>query len=169
MKFGKKLLAVVLAAVLALAMLTACGGDVPTTPVEEEKIQQVVDAINAVRTKNGLSELQVNATAVDVADKKATLYDKYQRKAITENEYKEQSSTLDAISVGGKRYSGYIATRSQTSPEMFMTEEYWQKKYDEGNTRYSDNRIVLDANTTYIGVSIKATVDGKFVAVILTY
>lgn len=169
MKLGKKLLAVVLAAVLALAMLTACGGDSSAVPVEKEKMQQVVDNINAVRVKNGLPELEVNAAAEEIADQKATLYDKYQRKAITESQYKEQNNTLDNILVDGKRYSGYVATRSIKSAETFMTEEYWQKKYDEGELYHSSTRIVTDPNTTYIGVSIKKAVDGRFVAVVLTY
>lgn len=46
----QKLIAITLAAVLALAMLTACGGT-PSVPEETEATQQVVDNINAVRTK----------------------------------------------------------------------------------------------------------------------
>ena len=59
MKCIKKLVALTLAAVLALAMLTACSGT-PSVQDTTEATKQVVDNINAVRTKNGLSALEVS-------------------------------------------------------------------------------------------------------------
>ena len=49
MKCIKKLVALTLAAVLALTMLTACGGT-PSVQDTTEATKQVVDNINAVRT-----------------------------------------------------------------------------------------------------------------------
>ena len=50
MKCIKKLVALTLAAVLALTMLTACGGT-PSVQDTTEATKQVVDNINAVRRK----------------------------------------------------------------------------------------------------------------------
>ena len=75
MKCIKKLVALTLAAVLALTMLTACGGT-PSVPEKTEATQQVVDNINAVRTENGLSALESNAAATDVANKILELKEK---------------------------------------------------------------------------------------------
>ena len=68
MKCIKKLVALTLAAVLALAMLTACGGT-PSVPETTEETKQIVDNINAVRTENGLSALEINTAVTDVAQK----------------------------------------------------------------------------------------------------
>lgn len=168
MKFGKKLLAVVLAAMLALAMLTACGGDVPAAPVEKSEAQEIVDNINAVRTKNGLSELKMNTTATETAAQWATLHDQYRRDEITWDTFNDQCQVYGGVQVEGRRYSGYLPMYSTMSPKDFFTEERWQKMYDE-NKDYCDTWVVTDPDTAYIGVSIQKAVDGQYVIVILTY
>ena len=168
MKFGRKLLAVVLAAVMVLTMLTACGGETPAAPVEKDSIQNVVDNINAVRIKNGLSKLKINTTATETADQWATLHDQYRRNEITWDTFNDQCQVYNNVLVEGRRYSGYLPMNSSMPPEYFLTEERWQNMFDE-NRNYCDTWIVTDPDTIYIGVCVKKAVDGKFVTVILTY
>lgn len=62
MKFGKKLLAAVLAAVLALTVLTACDGNA-TGNVDLAKSKEIQTVINEKRTANGKSELKLSEEA----------------------------------------------------------------------------------------------------------
>ena len=75
MKCIKKLVALTLAAVLALTMLTACGST-PSVPEATEETKQIVDNINAVRTENGLSALEINTAVTDVAQKYLAVQEK---------------------------------------------------------------------------------------------
>ena len=65
MKYVKKLLAVVLAAVLALTMLTACdGASAPSAPLHEtskEVRTQVLNGLNKTRAELGKPDLKENA------------------------------------------------------------------------------------------------------------
>ena len=168
MKCIKKLVALTLAAVLALTMLTACGGKVPTTPVEKIEAQEIVDNINAVRTKNGLSELRINATATETAAQWGTLHDQYRRKEITWDTFNDQCQVYGSVQVEGRRYRGYLPMFITMSPKDHLTESYWQGMYDE-NRDYCGTWVVTDPDTSYIGVSIQKAVDGQYVIVILTY
>ena len=168
MKCIKKLVALTLAAVLALAMLTACGGDVPTTPVEKSEAQEIVDNINAVRTKNGLSKLRINATATETAAQWGTLHDRYRRKEITWDTFNDQCQVYGSVQVEGRRYRGYLPMFISISPKEHLTEAYWQRMYDE-NKDYCGTWVVTAPDTSYIGVSIQKAVDGQYVIVILTY
>lgn len=67
MKCIKKLVALTLAAVLALAMLTACGGtSAPSAPLHEtskEVRTQVLNGLNKTRAELGKPDLKENAEA----------------------------------------------------------------------------------------------------------
>lgn len=164
MKLGKKLLAVVLAAMLALVMLTACN----STPAALVTADKVVDAVNAVRTKNGLQALTVSAAATNVADEWAALYDQKLNGTIADEEYQTQWRKLNAMSVEGTWIKGYVTVKTSRSSTA-MTEDYWQQLYNGGDTNRSDNRIVSSPEAVYIGVSIKTMKDGRFFATIVTY
>ena len=168
MKCIKKLVALTLAAMLALAMLTACSGT-PSVPEATDEAKQVVDNINAVRTKNGLSALESNTAAMDVANKIAALDEKRELNLISEEDYKKESRELDSIQVDGRSRDGYLTIISPSSGEKNMTEKFWQETYDWNNIRRSDCKIVRSANAKYVGVVIKQISNGKFITVIVTY
>lgn len=90
MKFGKKILAVVLAGVLALAMLTACGGSEEGAPftVDLEKSKTVLGVINSIRDENGMDTVDLNEEASLLMGDFA--------KAAAENSSREQELRLAA-------------------------------------------------------------------------
>ena len=154
MKCIKKLVALTLAAVLALTMLTACGGNtVPGTSGMAESEQKIVNAINAVRTKNGLSALKINEEVTEIARKKENIDEQQEKRIITFDEYKKQMKELHTISVEGRSFSGFETKITRISVAEAMTEGYWQKVYDEGDRGKSSVKIVTDPNTVYIGIS----------------
>lgn len=167
MKCIKKLVALTLAAVLALAMLTACGGT-PSVPETTEAAKQVVDNINAVRTENGLPALEINTAATDVANKIAVLQGKKELNLISEEGYKKEARELYAIRVDGRSRDGYVATTANSSGEKIFTKENWQKTYDK-NGMGSYSQIVRNADAKYIGVAIKQISNGEYVTVVVTY
>ena len=168
MKCIKKLVALTLAAVLALAMLTACSGT-PSVPEAAEATKQIVDNINAVRTKNGLSALEVNTAATDVASKFVALQEKKVLNQISERDYQKEWSKLYAVQVGGRSSIGYFAMTSNSSGEKVLTKENWQKKYDSNKMNASDCRIVRSADAKYVGVVMKQISNGKYITVIVIY
>ena len=168
MKCIKKLVALTLAAVLALAMLTACSGT-PSVPEAAEATKQIVDNINAVRTKNGLSALEVNTAATDVASKFVALQEKKVLNQISERDYQKEWSKLYAVQVGGRSYIGFFAMTSNSSGEKVLTKENWQKKYDSNKMNSSDCQIVRSADAKYVGVVMKQISNGKYITVVVTY
>ena len=168
MKCIKKLVALTLAAVLALAMLTACGGT-PSVPEKTEATQQVVDNINAVRTENGLSALESNAAATDVANKILELKEKKALNLISEEDYQKESSKLYSIQVDGKKFNGSMSVTSTGSCEETMTKEYCQKKYDENDMERVMGRIMRSSDLTYIAVASRKMSNGKFISVVIVY
>ena len=168
MKCIKKLVALMLAAVLALAMLTACGGT-PSVPEETEETKQIVDNINAVRTENGLSALESNTAAMDVANKILAVLEKKKLDLISEEKYQKEMRELSAIKVAGKSRIGYLATTTNSSGEKVLTKEDWQKTYDSNKIGYSDCRIVRSADAKYVGVVMKQISNGKYITVVVTY
>ena len=168
MKCIKKLVALTLAAVLALAMLTACGGT-PSVPEETEETKQVVDNINAVRTENGLPALKTIPAATDVANKIAALREKKLLNQISEEDYKKESSELYSIQVDGKTFKGSVSMNSTGSCEENITKEYCQKKYDENNMERIMSRIMRSSDLTYVAVANRKMSNGKFVSVIIAY
>ena len=167
MKCIKKLVALTLAAVLALAMLTACGGT-PSVQDTTEATKQVVDNINAVRTENGLSALEVNTDATDVASKIVALQEKKTLKLVSDEDYATEMKTLTSLQVGGKSRVGYFTMISTSSGEKTLTKEYWQELYDSDKMN-SICRIVTYADAAYVGAVMKQVSNGTFITVIVTY
>ena len=168
MKCIKKLVALTLAAVLALAMLTACSGT-PSVPEATEATQQVVDNINAVRTGNGLSALESNTAAMDVANKIAALHEKRELNLISTEDYTKEIRELYLIQVDGRGRDGDLIAVSHSSGEKFLTEKFWQEKYDFNNMDFGACRIVRSAEAKYVGVTIKQISNGKYITVVVTY
>lgn len=174
MKWFKKLIAITLAAVLALAMLTACGG-ISSMPDKTEEAKQVVDNINAVRTKNGLSALEVNTAAMDVANKIAAVQEKKELWLISEGDCKKKLGELASIQVDGRSRDGDLIVVSFYSGKEKLTEKRWQETYDRNNIRRSDCRIVRSADAKYVGVVIKKIsndryiLNSRYITVVVTY
>lgn len=168
MKWFKKLIAITLAAVLALAMLTACGGT-PSVQDTTEATKQVVDNINAVRTKNGLSALESNTAAMDVANKIAAVQEKKELLLISEEDCKKKLEELASIQVDGRSRDGYLIGVFLFSGEKSLTEKTWQERYDMHNIRHPNRRIVRSANAKYVGVVIKQISNGRYITVVVTY
>ena len=174
MKWFKKLIAITLAAVLALAMLTACSG-ISSMPDKTEEAKQVVDNINAVRTKNGLSALEVNTAAMDVANKIAAVQEKKELWLISEGDCKKKLGELASIQVDGRSRDSDLILVSLYSGEEKLTEKRWQETYDRNNIRRSDCRIVRSADAKYVGVVIKKIsndryiLNGRYITVVVTY
>lgn len=168
MKWFKKLIAITLAAVLALAMLTACSG-ISSWPDKTEKAKQVVDNINAVRTKNGLSALESNTAAMDVANKIAAVQEKKELWLISEEDRKKELGELESIQVDGRSRDGDLIVVSHISGEERLTERRWQRTYDKNNMDDGDCRIVRSANAKYVGVVMKQISNGRCITVVVTY
>ena len=174
MKWFKKLIAITLAAVLALAMLTACGG-ISSMPDKTEEAKQIVDNINAVRTKNGLSALESNTAAMDVANKIAAVQEKKELWLISEGDCKKKLGELASIQVDGRSRDGDLIVVSFYSGKEKLTEKRWQETYDRNNIRRSDCRIVRSADAKYVGVVIKKIsndryiLNGRYITVVVTY
>ena len=171
MKCIKKLVALTLAAVLALAMLTACSGT-PSVPEATDEAKQVVDNINAVRTKNGLSALESNTAAMDVANKIAALHEKRELNLISTEDYTKEIRELDVIQVDGRGRDGNINVVSHSSGEKVLTEKFWQdwqEEYDKNYMGYGGCRIVRSAKAKYVGVAIKKISNDRYITVVVTY
>ncbi len=161
MKCIKKLVALTLAAVLALAMLTACSG-IPSVPDTSEQAKQIVDSINAVRTENGMEALKTNPTATDVAVKMLNLYVKRYQNEITEEEYKTKRDKLRDIRVEGKYNYGSMMGTEEASGEYILKKDTWTKRYDK-------DKLAFGSRGEYIGVAVKIMSNGKRATVILYY
>ena len=168
MKCIKKLVALTLAAMLALAMLTACSGT-PSVPEATDEAKQIVDNINAVRTKNGLSALESNTAAMDVANKIAALHEKRELNLISTEDYTKEIRELYLIQVDGRGCDGDLISVSHRSGEKYLTEKFWQEKYDFNNMDFSACRIVRSAEAKYVGVVIKQISNGEYFTVVMTY
>ena len=169
MKWFKKLIAITLAAVLALAMLTACSG-ISSMPDKTEEAKQIVDNINAVRTKNGLSALESNTAAMDVANKIAAVKEKRELWLISEGDCKKKLEELASIQVDGRSRDGELIDVSLYSGEENLTERRWQRTYDRNDIRRPDRRIVRSADAKYVGVVIKKiSYNGRYITVVVTY
>ena len=165
MKWFKKLAAAVLVAALALAMLTACSG-ISSMPDKTEEAKQIVDNINAVRTKNGLSALEVNTAAMDVANKIAEVKEKKELWLISAEDLGE----LASIQVDGRSRDGDLIDLSLYSGEKNLTKRRWQRTYDRNNMDDGDCRIVRSADAKYVGVVIKKiSYNGRYITVVVTY
>ena len=144
MKFGKKLLAVVLAAVLALTMLTACGTQ---GSVDLGKSKEILEVVNDCRTKNGKGELTLSeeasqqlaawakaAAAQNANPTKATL-------AATENAKSEAKEAIKKLTIDGKTiiktwetysYSGTTADAAKAAL-LAHPDWFWHDSEDDCN------------------------------------
>ena len=165
MKWFKKLVAVALAAVLALAMLTACGG-ISSMPDKTEEAKQVVNLINEVRKENGLEALKTNPAATDVAVKMADLYVKMYNREIAYEEYKTGREALRNIQVEGKPYIDSESLVDKFSCIHLLSKETWTERYTDNE--YKDE-IAFAPQAEYIGVAIRNRGDARMVAVIIVY
>ena len=170
MKCIKKLVALTLAAVLALAMLTACDGS-SNVPNATEQAEQMVSNINAVRTENGLEALKTNPTATDVAAKMVDLYVKRYQNEITEEEYKTKRNELRNIQVEGKHNYGSMTMDDKVSTENFLKKDAWTKMYDNEKKMYDTEKysLAFGSRGEYIGAAVKTMSNGKMVAIIVFY
>ena len=156
----------------ASAPTTICelrDGSTPSVPEETEATQQVVDNINAVRTKNGLSALKTIPAATDVANKIAALREKKLLNLISEDEYQTEWRKLYTIPVEGKKCNGYMSINTGVSCEEYMTKDYCQKKYDENDLQRIFGRIMRSSDLTYVAVANKKMSNGTFVFVVMAY
>ncbi len=165
MKCIKKLVAVALAAVLALAMLTACDGS-SNVPNATEQAEQIVNSINEVRTQNGLEALKTNTTATDVAAKMVDLYVKSYQNEITKEEYKTKRDELRNIQVEGKYHYGTMTLHDKASGENILTKDAWTKKYA---NKDKAAKLAFGSRGEYIGAAVKTMSNGKMVAIIVFY
>lgn len=173
MRYCKKFLAVVLAAVLALTMLTACGGGTKPSGVDlEAQKQQLIASINAVRVKNGQPKLEENAEADKIAQKYVELQKQRNDDAITYEEYTQQTIQLSRTKLYGQEKKGYYLTNSPEVPAVKMDTTYWQNQYDTGLVAASDVAIVRDREgepSQWIGVVVLQEEDDWFITAIVTY
>ena len=168
MKCIKKLVALTLAAVLALTMLTACGGT-PSVPEVTDEVKQIVDDINAVRTENGLSALEINTAAMDVAQKELALQEKDELKLISAENFRKEWMELSAVKVDGRSSCGYDAKSGASVSDIDMSKDYWQGMYNMNNMDFGACRIVRNAEAKYVGVAMKQLSNGKYLAIVETY
>ena len=165
MKWLKKLIATTLAAVLALAMLTACSG-ISSMPDKTKEAKQVVNLINEVRKENGLEALKTNPAATDVAVKMADLYVKIRDREIAYEEYKTEREALRNIQVEGKPYIDSESLVDKFSCIHLLSKEIWTKRYTDNEDK---DEIAFAPQAEYIGVAIRNRGDARMVAVIVVY
>lgn len=112
MKFGKKLLAVVLAGVLALAMLTACGGGSGSAKVNVDlsKSREILGAFDDIRTEGKKDNLilaeEASLMMGNWAKARAAWNANYRDEAITKKETDEMLAAKTAIremTIDGKK------------------------------------------------------------------
>ena len=168
MKCIKKLVALTLAAVLALAMLTACGGT-PSVPEVTEETKQIVADINAVRTENGLSALESNTAAMDVANKYLALQEKKALNQISAENFQKEWMQLAITRVDGRHSDGYDSKSGDSFSGLYMSKAYWQGMYNMNNMDFGACKIVRSTKAKYLGVAVKQFSNGEYCAIVVTY
>ena len=119
MKMFKKLVAVALAAVMALTMLTACGGSGSSTTVDPE-VQAVLAGLNKRRVELGVGKVQLNsdmnAFAKEVAQARLSYIDGKIKEAEFYNTLSKCMQKAKALNLGdgktrcGALYAGSLKT-----------------------------------------------------------
>ena len=190
MKLWKRWTAAVLAAAMALLLLAACGPsgpsapDTPDTPgssetgkdpaemTETQKVAAVVEALNTVREKNGLTRLELNADACAMAEKMAKLQldgkiGKYGTDPMKSEQYAEDWNAISKLTIKDKKlvgvggYVGYPTKRVISG---------WTK--DPGKWKPA---LVTSAEATLVGVGVVQNTDDKtkdkypIMVVVMTY
>ena len=158
MKFYKKLLAVVLATVLALSMLTACGGGTPLTQPDIEKGKEIAAALNEIRAKLGEDEVAFDKEYSVKLTEYANAYTNWQyaMRAYDQNSTTANKNALDAAK---QKYD----TVSKNLPEGVSSADI--RKENVANYEYAKangGNYFADRNGTHYPL---ATVKGDMCAV----
>lgn len=173
MKRFQKFAAILLMAVLALTMLTACGssgGNTTPTPgsVEEAQKAKVIAAVNRARAKKGLEPLEENEDATAIAEKcnelNASYY--YVDDPISEEEYNARWEELRVTMVDGRGQKGYRAAFATTA----LPADVWNDDLWEQNQR---DTVITNSSAKWIGFAFvqrtSGMYKGRYVSTIVTY
>lgn len=126
MKLGKKLLAVALAAVLALSMLTACGGngDALVQP-DLVKGKEVCDALNDAREKNAEgSSVEWDAEMAAKGTAYANAYADYRSAAIYYYAHKDDAAAVKKVENAQKALSAAESAWRRSLPDGYIVWGY---------------------------------------------
>lgn len=195
MKLWKRWTAAVLAAAMALLLLAACGPsgpsapDTPDTPgssetgkdpaemTEAQKVAAVVEALNTVREKNGLTRLELNADACAFAKEMAQVQldgvnGKYGKEPSTNTDYIAACAKVRKKKVGENASIGFGALLgAYPNANQFKK---WAVK-TEGPSAERNNALVKRKDATLVGVGVVQNTDDKtkdkypIMVVVMTY
>ena len=136
MKKLSKLVALALACVMALTMLTACGANAKPAPGVKEKYPEVMAAINEGRTKNKLATLtedeELDKIAASVIDDHIAAYEENNQSLFNGDKVFKQKVTIDGKTVAGQMYSRGLVYNGFT--------KYWE---------------TLKTPVTHVGIAMK--------------
>lgn len=170
MKRFQKFAVILLMAVLALTMLTACGGG-NTAPapdsVEDAQKAKVIAALNKVRVKNGLEPLEENEDATAIAEKYTELYARfyYADNPISKDEYDAGRRKLRKMTVDGRNSVGHSALFASVK----LPADEWNEKEWESN----GSIVVLSSTAKWVGFAFvqrtSGIYKGRYVCTIIAY
>ena len=150
MKNFKKLTAVVLAAVLTIAMLTACTGGT-------SREDRAINALNQARSQYGQSELRHSEEADYYAQQLADDVARYNSKNGSFNEGSMQES-LNALAATMAEGQTFKAVRIFWNPDSLSVSDYTEQK----------NLYIVYTDASIVGVGTGSTQYSQFV-VVVTY
>ena len=198
MKLWKRWTAAVLAAAMTLLLLAACGPsgpsapDTPDTPgssetgkdpadekTEAQKVAAVVEALNTVREKYGLTRLELNADACAIAKEMAQVQldgvnGKYGKKPTTNTDYIAACAEVRNKKVGEKASIGFGALLG-AYPDADRFEKWAVKTKKESVSAERNNALVKSDSATLVGVGVVQNTDDKtkdkypIMVVVMTY
>lgn len=197
MKLWKRWTAAVLAAAMALLLLAACGPsgpsapDTPDTPgssetgkdpaemTEAQKVAAVVEALNTVREKNGLTRLELNEQACAFAKKMAQVQldgvnGEYGKKPTTNTDYIAACAEVRNKKVGEKASIGFGALLG-AYPDVNQFKKWAVKTKKESVSAERNNALVKSDSATLVGVGVVQNTDDKtkdkypIMVVVMTY
>ena len=195
MKLWKRWTAAVLAAAMTLLLLAACGPsgpsapDTPDTPgssetgkdpaemTEAQKVAAVVEALNTVREKNGLTRLELNADACAFAKEMAQVQldgvnGKYGTEPSTNTDYIAACAKVRTKKVGENASIGFGALLG-AYPDANQFKKWAVKT--EGPSAERNNALVKRKDATLVGVGVVQNTDDKtkdkypIMVVVMTY
>lgn len=151
MKFAKKLLAVVLAGVLALAMLTACS-QTPEMPVEEARAE-VLSGVNEALRRLGKPEVQEDEQLDRLAEQYLEALQRYGTNiygTLLDREFGRLQGETNKLEINGEKVA-FSARRSRTNGAnpVPITD----------GSRYALDRIYSDMD--YVGIAV-GYADGEY-------
>lgn len=197
MKLWKRWTAAVLAAAMTLLLLAACGPsgpsapDTPDTPgssetgknpaemTEAQKVAAVVEALNTVREKNGLTRLELNEQACAFAEKMAQVQldgvnGKYGKKPTTNTDYIAACAEVRNKKVGENASIGFGALLG-AYPDANQFKKWAVKTKKESVSAERNNALVKSDSATLVGVGVVQNTDDKtkdkypIMVVVMTY